>query len=285
VPTTGIGQTLCRERTLQGKSLDDIARDTRIPRRHLEAIEAEDFTNLPGLVFTRNFVRQYAQALGIDADPILDKLPKLDESMIRLPDPPLTPRKRTRYSRSDAPYASLVWLAIALIAGVALFVNYNSDRINVWGKVRAGISLFRTASPTKVEAASKNVPPPQPQLPIEAHEVEAHESPKAPSAEDAKPASSVEVVVTALQEAWIQLSADGETSFTGVLRPHETKEISAVGQVKLVAGNAGGVSVSLNGKPLDPLGPVGQVRVVRLTAEGPEFLQTVHSPGPEPDPL
>ena len=83
----------------------------------------------------------------------------------------------------------------------------------------------------------------------------------------------------------MQLSADGKTSFTGTLMPNEKKEISATEQVKIVAGNAGGLTVSLNGKPLEPLGPVGQVRVVRLTAEGPQFLETSHSTVPLPDPL
>ncbi len=97
----------------------------------------------------------------------------------------------------------------------------------------------------------------------------------------------------AFQEAWVQLSADGKTSFKGhVLRPNETKAISATrAQVKVVTGNAGALTVSLNGKDLwNPLGPVGQVRVVRLTAEGPQFLSESQppvpgQPAPAPDPL
>ncbi len=91
------------------------------------------------------------------------------------------------------------------------------------------------------------------------------------------------VVITASQPAWIQVSADGKTAFTGTLAPSETKEVSADAQVKIIAGNAGGLTVSLNGKTLEPLGPVGQVRVVRLTAEGPELLSK--APPPPPDPL
>ena len=51
----------------------------------------------------------------------------------------------------------------------------------------------------------------------------------------------------------------------------DTKEISANERVKIVTGNAGGLTISLNGKTLDPLGPSGQVRTVMLTAEGPQF--------------
>ena len=67
------------------------------------------------------------------------------------------------------------------------------------------------------------------------------------------------------------MSVDGKVAFTGTLQPNDTKEISANERVKIVTGNAGGLTISLNGKTLDPLGPSGQVRTVMLTAEGPQF--------------
>ena len=94
---SGIGETLRRERERQRLSLDDIVRRTRIPMRHLEAIEGQDFEGLPGLVFTRNFVRQYAEALQIDPEPLIAALPKLAESMIRLPDPPRKPKGKVEF--------------------------------------------------------------------------------------------------------------------------------------------------------------------------------------------
>jgi hypothetical protein len=81
----------------------------------------------------------------------------------------------------------------------------------------------------------------------------------------------VQVILTAHEATWVQVSADGRTAFVGILRPNDTRTIAADDQVKIIAGNAGGLDISLNGKPLDPIGPVGQVRTVRLTAEGPQY--------------
>ncbi len=78
------------------------------------------------------------------------------------------------------------------------------------------------------------------------------------------------------------MSADGKTAFAGMLKADEIKEIAADEQVKLVAGNAGALTILLNGKTLEPLGPVGEVRVVRLTAEGPQFLARSRQPVPDP---
>ena len=61
----GIGERLRSERIRRKRSIDDISRETRIAPRMLEAIEKEEFSSLPGLLFARNFVKQYALALGL----------------------------------------------------------------------------------------------------------------------------------------------------------------------------------------------------------------------------
>src|ERR1700722_5709907 len=84
-----IGAKLRQERLGRGLSIEAISRDTRIPSRYLEAIETDNFAVLPGLLFTRNFVKQYALALNLDPDPLVAELPKPDESTIQLPQPPV----------------------------------------------------------------------------------------------------------------------------------------------------------------------------------------------------
>ena len=263
----GIGTKLRQAREAQGLSIDNIAGPTRIQPRYLEAIEAEDLEALPGLVFARNFVRQYAVALKLDPEPLLASLPKLDESRVQLPVPPKIPRSRRFDSRSKSLLTSVAWL-VALTGGITAAYRYIDYRFHR--------PLNRHEIATVQAAAVPVVKPPA-----------APEAPPATAAGKLDPtpvvASPVQVVVTAHEATWVSLAADGKSSFAGTLRPNETKEISAAEQVKLIAGNAGGVTVSLNGKMLDPIGPQGQVRVVKLTAEGPEFLGKV--PRPVPDPL
>ena len=58
-----------RER--QGLSLEQVASQTRIQQRHLQALEEEDYASLPAKVFTKGFVRSYARTLGLDEDEAL----------------------------------------------------------------------------------------------------------------------------------------------------------------------------------------------------------------------
>jgi cytoskeleton protein RodZ len=70
----GIGEALRSTRERRGLSIDDVARDTRISPRFLEALEAEQFDELPAPVYVRGFLRSYASYLKIEAQPLLDDL-------------------------------------------------------------------------------------------------------------------------------------------------------------------------------------------------------------------
>jgi cytoskeleton protein RodZ len=266
----GIGAPLRQARLAQGRALDAISAETRIATRFLEAIEADDFERLPGLIFTRNFVRQYALALKLDPDPLLAGLPKHDESTIQLPNPPA--RVRSSYGSSyhrDKRWQSLlsstVWLLIAGSAGAAAYIHFNHS---------ARIPVSPPAPVANTPLATSPVPAAIVQNAVQKPERE-------PAAPDT-PNYPVQVVLTAHEPAWVQVSADGKAAFTGTLQSNERREIAAAEQVKISTGNAGALTISLNGKTLDSLGTLGQVRVVKLTAEGPEFPK---APPPPPDPL
>jgi cytoskeletal protein RodZ len=65
VSAESIGSFLKRHREQKGMSVAEISRDTRIPLKSIHAIEADQFDNLPGEVFTRGFLKSYAVAVGI----------------------------------------------------------------------------------------------------------------------------------------------------------------------------------------------------------------------------
>src|SRR5699024_9511689 len=61
-----IGQLLKEEREGQGLSLDDIQEMTKIQKRYLQAIEDNNFSNLPGRFYARAFIKEYAIVLNMD---------------------------------------------------------------------------------------------------------------------------------------------------------------------------------------------------------------------------
>jgi cytoskeletal protein RodZ len=286
----GIGAKLRQERVGKGLAIDDIARDTKIAPRFLEAIETDDYSTLPGLVFARNFVRQYALTLQLDPDPLLAELPKQDESTVPLPNPP--GRARSSYytdRRLRSLLFSIMWLLLAFAAGLGGFAYMHSNHSLRAAAPQAG-SIAPAGAPDLNSPSTKPAPATvgQTQTAVEQTKEAAltttAPAPSAPpSASTSAAAAPVRVSVTASERAWVQVSVDGKTTFIGTLTPNETKDISGAEQVTVLTGNAGALSISLNGKTLESLGPRGHVREVRLTAEGPQFLSK--DPPPAPDPL
>lgn len=68
-----IGEELKREREYREISLREISDATKINIRMLEAIEKDNFGALPGGIFIRNFIRAYAQFIGLDPEVIIRK--------------------------------------------------------------------------------------------------------------------------------------------------------------------------------------------------------------------
>ena len=63
-----IGDKLKNQREQKGFSIEQIARDTNIAKRYLEALESEDFSVFPGDPYLIGFLRNYADYLGIEPD-------------------------------------------------------------------------------------------------------------------------------------------------------------------------------------------------------------------------
>jgi cytoskeletal protein RodZ len=61
-----IGEQLRLAREQRGIALREVSNETHISIRYLEAIESNDYKNLPGGIFNRSFVKAYARSVGID---------------------------------------------------------------------------------------------------------------------------------------------------------------------------------------------------------------------------
>lgn len=118
-----LGKTLSQARIARGLALEDCERDTRISKRYLDALEREDWKIFPAPVYSRAFLRTYAQYLGLDPHLLMRMLKEQEEPEIK-PLPEIAP--------PSASGAMNWWLAAAVvvfmgIAGVFLYVSSLGD--------------------------------------------------------------------------------------------------------------------------------------------------------------
>lgn len=76
MPPPSLGAMLRSARDEHGLSVADVAAQTKFAPRQIEALEADDFKNLPETAFLRGFVRSYAKILNLDAETLLTVLPQ-----------------------------------------------------------------------------------------------------------------------------------------------------------------------------------------------------------------
>ena len=81
-----IGESLTNARLRRGLSIEQVAGDTRIAARFIEALESEDFGALPAPVYVRGFLRSYASFLRIDPASLLSQLPEDGGPRVASPD-------------------------------------------------------------------------------------------------------------------------------------------------------------------------------------------------------
>jgi cytoskeleton protein RodZ len=93
----------------------------------------------------------------------------------------------------------------------------------------------------------------------------------------AAPAGSrVELALTATEDTWLSVSSDGTPVFSGLLEANQTKTIEGKESARLRVGNAAGLEVRWNGKPLGPLGAHGQVRDLAFTSDKFQFVSSLN---------
>jgi len=78
--------------------------------------------------------------------------------------------------------------------------------------------------------------------------------------------------LSATEKTWLSISSEGKRLFSGFLEPSQTKTLTGLDAARMTVGNAGGIEVRLNGKPIGPIGKSGQVRTVVFTPDNFEVL-------------
>jgi cytoskeleton protein RodZ len=273
------GDRLRREREMRGITLDEISASTRIVRRHLEALEREQFDTLPGGIFNKGFVRAYARFLGIDEEQaVADYLaansppPQTEEAFpLEIPDKP----DSAKLTRSIT-LAILGFLTLGGIAGSWFYWTKYRPQHQAKSAVSAPAPQSSSASP---EPVSQQTPPPA-SAGAPSEVPEAQTSPAQLPTQGQSADGSFTVIVRANEKSWVSMKADGHTVLERELSVGEEQSAKAEKQIMLTVGNAAGVDVSFNGTPQGLLGEKGKVRTVTFTPHGREIISSVPETGP-----
>jgi cytoskeletal protein RodZ len=238
-----IGAHLRSARTQKGLSLEDVATKTLIQPRFITAIEQGKIEELPEALYVRGFIRRMAEVSGINGDSLAESFPlgqvqsgSSNAKLVGVNGPTLRPW------HLYVLYFALVMGAVALL--YSLFKPQETPRSAGTGKVTNTAAVPKPAKPSPVVKA---VAKPKPQT------------------------SPVQAQLTLKADSYLDISADGQSNFVGTLKAGEKKTIAAKQEIRISAGNAGGVVLGVNSQDGKVMGKSGEIKDVTLTPTSKGF--------------
>ena len=226
VPT--VGERLRAAREEKDLSLDDIAAQTRIPRRHLESIENAEWDPLPAPTYTTGFAKSYASAVGLDRTEIGDQL------RAEMGGQRFAANQTEVFEAADPARTMPKWLVLGAVGAVIVLVIL--------------MSWLNSRSLEQPEEASTNAAAPAATAPAQAPSV-------APAAAPAN--AQGQVVLTAIDSVWLQVSQKGGASlFSGMLQPGQTYAVPPTATAPVLkTGKPEALRINVGNTVAPPVGP------------------------------
>jgi cytoskeletal protein RodZ len=275
-----IGQDLRAAREARGRTLEEVAAQTRMKVSHLRALEEGDETSLPEPVYIKSFIRKYAQAIGLPADDLANQYWETK---------PLPPAPAPKHELA-LPWWIFPWVIAALLIGVVIYFIAVAPRSVPEAGPLVTPSPLPTATPATPSAlpgaASPSLPtaigaaPVSPASPSGALVTPAPAAPASPAPATPAPAATptatprptpsatpvsvapgeaLRLRIVASEPSWLRVLQDGQPVYEGTLRAGQAMAWSANDNLNVAIGNAGGVEVLLGDRSLGNLGAKGEV--------------------------
>lgn len=239
------GDELKRERERRGIDLGQIAEETNIARRFLDAIESGRVDSIPGRFYRRAYIRAYAGRLGLDQDRFVAAY-----EFAVAGEAQASAREASAQGGKSLPIAAaLKWVALGIVGlgltGAAAAVWRRAPEAVPPTSPLRGVSAPRSAG-FRVDQ-ELNVPS-LPFVLLVEDELEAETSGPA----------TVRLSLKVNEPCWLEVTTDGERVIEGIMLRGFEKEFRGE-EICFSLGNAGGVSYRINDHVGKPLGQPGQV--------------------------
>jgi cytoskeletal protein RodZ len=290
-----VGTRLREARIKKGYTLEDINARTRISLKNLNAIESDDLARISSPFTYRSFVKQVADTLGTDFSSLA---PDVQAASSTMPEPLVPGQEEELFVRPHQfqqvkPKRNFSWVSrtisiVVIVAAISGFLIWRNGGIQAAKLPSLTLpASSRLASPDQdpTEPIRTEQIAPQPMLTPVVNKVSQQASglqqlsPPPATSETARfqpeldTNAPIRIELSAVERTWLSISADGKTTYTGVLDPTQTKVLEGRDSARIRTANAGGVNVVFNGRSLGSLGRRGQSRTFVFTKKGYEVVR------------
>jgi cytoskeletal protein RodZ len=242
-------------------SLEQVSQQTRIGIGNLLLIEQEDYDQLPAEVYVKGFLRAYANSIGADGDEVIRRYGSRPDVAQKISESEFPSHKTARRSWWKLLFSLVVFVCIISGSIFAVILLHQSPSVN------DSNNAIEASNNTIEEVTDTEMSP-------SATEEKQNDNDNLPQAEeqdfDADP-KAVETVpdkfllhVTAIEETWLKVIMDEKAPTEYILKSGDQIDLEANVGFNLLIGNAGGLNITLNDKPVFIPGKSGDVVTIEL---------------------
>ncbi len=276
-----MGSTLRAEREKRGLTIKDIERETSIRAKYLEALEKGMYDALPGEVYVKGFIRNYADFLHLDAEKLVQEYREEIHGEDVEPIAQAAPAT-TSIVNEHAPFSSgsdfhervekshksqivsMVVAAVVIAFVGSMYYFFGDDPSAPKPQQTAQQSATQKPQPPqqKPQQTQPAAPVQNTQTPIQNQTQQTMQQPASvPTIGNTANAAAGQADVTAqfTGRCWVQALADGKVIYEGMAEANQTLRWTGKKEVIVTAGNAGVIDVTYNGQRIGKLGKEGAV--------------------------
>jgi cytoskeletal protein RodZ len=268
-----MGEELRRARESKGLNLLQVEEVTKIRVKYLEALENEDFNVIPGKVYIKGFVKNYAAFLGLNVVPFIEYLNETTFNQAEIEEEKefvvTNPQPKGQFG------LKYVFAVIVVIAIGYVLMSNPTNQGNLSSAQNGILAQSETAEKKNGQPAvdssdpTKNPKQTGSDLDKNASNVKEPTNTKlkttpgttsAPISVSSTPNAKVNIVLRAArQNSWALVKVDGKVKFQGFIKLNQQVAFNGQQAIYVKLGNAGAIDVYHNGKMLGTIGPMGQV--------------------------
>lgn len=266
-----IGEVLRLARINQGLSLEELQRKTDIQLNLLEALESDDFDQLPSPFYTRSFLRKYAWAVELDENLVLDAYDSgsmITYEEVDVDEIELSGRRRSnRKKRSLLPLFYFVLFSLSILVFVTYYVwNYIQTQPTETTSANYNVVTTTTNATTSETTTSNQTTSPSSSSEASTVTVSGQGDVISVEYKTSKDTAELQLSVTDAT-SWISVS-DTDLAGGTTLEPNNKTAkttISKGSPVTITLGVVKGVKIKIDNQEIDTAKLTGQTGWIRLT--------------------
>jgi len=234
-----IGEKLKNKREEKGISIEEIQKRTKIRTKYLKAIEENDFKVIPGNVYVKAFIKEYARQIEIDEKELINEY----QNIVNVKNIKEVKEIKKDEEKSQENNIKKVYKYIIIAVSITVLIISTLYIAKILFKNNNEIEKNEDLVESVVTSKNKD----------EYNNINNNID------NIVKDETNNKITIIAEDKSWIKVTEDGKEVLQDFINPGDNKDFTIDNNLEVKIGNAAGIKIKAGNKIIGPFGDEGEV--------------------------